>query len=54
MESSTKYPLLTESKVHVNNGDEDDQGIGLRISSDQHEQSVQLIKGGWKSAIYVI
>ncbi|RZC61420.1 hypothetical protein C5167_023202 [Papaver somniferum] len=53
MESSTKNPLLTDNNVHVN-GDADDQGIGLRISSDQHAQPVQLIKGGWKSAIYII
>ncbi|KAI3976565.1 hypothetical protein MKX01_008423 [Papaver californicum] len=50
MESSTRYPLLMDSNVHVN----DDQGIGLNISIDQHEQPVQVIKGGWKSSIYII
>ncbi|XP_026378085.1 protein NRT1/ PTR FAMILY 5.10-like [Papaver somniferum] len=55
METSTKYPLLTESKVHATGDeDEDDQGIGFRISSDHHVQPVQLINGGWKSAIYII
>ncbi|XP_026387000.1 protein NRT1/ PTR FAMILY 5.4-like [Papaver somniferum] len=52
MESSTRYPLLTDN-AHVN-GDGDDRGIGLKISSHQHEQPVQLVKGGWKSAIYII
>ncbi|MCL7051587.1 hypothetical protein MKW94_030232 [Papaver nudicaule] len=53
MESSTKYSLLTKSNVDVND-DDDDQVMGLKISSGQHEQPVQVIKGGWKSSIYII
>ncbi|RZC61424.1 hypothetical protein C5167_023180 [Papaver somniferum] len=49
MESSTRYPLLTDS-----NGDQDDPSIRLKISNDQYEQPVQGRKGGWKSAIYII
>ncbi|KAI3883527.1 hypothetical protein MKX03_010540 [Papaver bracteatum] len=53
MESSTRYPLLTDSNVDVND-DQDDPSIRLKISNDQYEQPVQGRKRGWKSAIYII
>ncbi|KAI3903768.1 hypothetical protein MKX01_041296 [Papaver californicum] len=53
MESSTRYPLLTDSNAHVID-DGDYQGMGLKISIDQHELPVQVIKGGWNSSIYII
>ncbi|KAI3920766.1 hypothetical protein MKW98_005592 [Papaver atlanticum] len=53
MESSTRYPLLTDSNVDVS-GYQDDPSIRLKISNDQYEQTVQGRKGGWKSAIYII
>ncbi|KAI3964231.1 hypothetical protein MKW92_011265 [Papaver armeniacum] len=52
MEDSTKYSLLTDNYIHVDDEDED-QGVGLKISIDHHEP-VQVIKGGWKSSIYII
>lgn len=52
MEDSTKYPLLTDNNILVDDED-DDQGVGLKISIDHHKP-VQVIKGGWKSAIYII
>ncbi|KAI3883534.1 hypothetical protein MKX03_010547, partial [Papaver bracteatum] len=53
MEDSTKYPLLTDNNIHVDDED-DDQGVGLKISIDQNEEPVRVIKGGWKSSIYII